>query len=386
MFINTQAKKNVDYYEQMLKISGSLSRLFAESAEPYLGYRLVENLFCKSFNATNLSRFDTSIDASTDDVGVGIKTFIYRNGKSFEKIAEFNKELDLFKGLDIEEKVKKVSQLRNERVEFAQRAYKLKHMFYHCVTRDASRIVVYETPMETIDINNISGVKVNRNTIKFTDGKNQYGFNTSKSTLYKQFRAENVLMDFSVKIISDPFELLEKTLRDSMTRLIFSPVTLQPHVFLPLYSVNKKTNEKFVPEKSSLNQWNADGRPRHLNEVYIQIPAWVRNNYPEFFPNREVTFSLHLPNKEVLQAKVCQDQGKALMSDPNAKLGSWILREVMALQDGELLTYEKLESLGLDSVVIYKLDNQNYKIDFARIGSYDNFTQISDSTSAEEDN
>ncbi len=385
MFINNQDHNSKEYYEKMLKAAGSLSNLFAESAEPYLGYRLVENLFCKSFNADNLSRHDTSIDASKEDVGIGIKTFIYRNGKSFEKIAEFNRELDLFKGLDVEEKVKKVAELRNERVDLAKRTYKLSDMLYHCVARDKGKIIVYETPMPNIDINRIGSISVNRNSIRFTDGLNNYSFNISKSTLFKQFIAENPLMDFPVKIITDPFEALEKLFREAITDLVFAPIAQQPHVFLPLYSTDRSTGEKYVPEKSALNQWNAGGRPRNMNEVYINIPAWIHRFYNGFFPNRDVKFNLHLPNKEVISAKVCQDNSKALMSDPNAKLGQWLLRDVLKLQDGELLTYEKLEGLGLDTVVVYKIDEANYKIDFARIGSFDQFVQGTENPLIEEE-
>lgn len=373
MFINTQVSKSKEYYERMLKAAGSLSNLFSDSLEPYLGYRLVENLFCKSFDAENLSRHDTSIDAAKDKLGIGVKTFLYKNGKSFEKIAEFNRELDLFKGLDTEQKIRRVAELRNERIDFAKRTYDLSGMLYHCVARANGKIMVYEMPMQTIDINKINNINVNRNTIKFSDGSNNYGFNISKSTLFKQFIAENILMDFQVKIISDPFVALEKLVGETLRDLVFAPIQQSPHVFLPLFSM--KDGYKYVPERSALNQWNAGGRPRNISEVYLKVPAMIHRKYPNFFPSRDTKFTLNLPNKSHLKAKICQDNGKALMSDPNADLGKWILRDVLKLRDGELLTYEKLESLGLDSVVIYKHTEENFSIDFSRVGSYDEFIQ-----------
>ena len=45
----------------------------------------------------------------------------------------------------------------------------------------------------------------------------------------------------------------------------------------------------------------------------------------------------------------------------------------LSLKEGEILTYEKLEELGIDSVVIYKESISRYTIDFAEIGSYDKF-------------
>jgi hypothetical protein len=73
--------------------------------------------------------------------------------------------------------------------------------------------------------------------------------------------------------------------------------------------------------------------------------------------------------------KVCQEGNKALMSNPNEALGQWILRDVLSLKEGELLTYKKLEDIGLDAVVVYKIDDENYEIDFAKIGSYDSFEE-----------
>jgi hypothetical protein len=130
---------------------------------------------------------------------------------------------------------------------------------------------------------------------------------------------------------------------------------------------------KHVPEKSGLNQWNAAGRPRDPNEIYIPIPAWIHRKFPGFFPEREVPFELTLPDRNILNAKVCQDGSKALMSNPNSALGKWLLRDVLNLKEKELLTYDKLQAIGLDTVVIYKIDSEHYDIDFTRIGSYEKF-------------
>lgn len=129
-----------------------------------------------------------------------------------------------------------------------------------------------------------------------------------------------------------------------------------------------------MSEKSGLNQWNASGRTRADDEVYIQIPAWIHRKFPGFFPDRDEPFILLLPNGKRMSAKVCQDGSKALMSNPNKELGKWILRDVLNLKEGELLTYEKLARIGLDSVVIYKSENGIYDIDFARLGSYEEFS------------
>jgi len=74
-----------------------------------------------------------------------------------------------------------------------------------------------------------------------------------------------------------------------------------------------------------------------------------------------------------MSAKVCQDNSKALMSNPNSALGKWLLRDVLNLREKELLNYDKLQTIGLDTVVIYKIDNEHFDIDFTRVGSYEKF-------------
>lgn len=372
MFLESQDKTQIEYYREMLKVVGSLSRLFSGSSEPYIQYRVAENLFCKAFNAENLSRTDCSADASKNRLGIGIKTFLEKNGKTMQKVAEFNSEHYLFKDLSGVDKVIKVCELRNDRIETTKRIFDLDTMMYHCVTRKDKGILVYETPMDFVHISGIQNIKERGNIIAFEDGFNEYSFNVTKSTLYKRFSTEKILLDFPVEILESPFDSLEALFKKTQEGLSFAPVKEEAHVFLPLYSM--KLGRKFVAEKSGLNQWNASGRTRADDEVYIQIPAWIHRDYPGFFPGRDEPFTLLLPNGKNMSAKVCQDGSKALMSNPNTDLGKWILRDVLNLREGELLTYEKLASVGLDSVVIYKAKDGIYDIDFARLGSYEEFS------------
>jgi len=382
MFLQNQSSEQVFYYKEMLKTVGSLSRLFSESNEPYVEYRIAENLFCKSFGAENLSRTDCSADASKDKLGIGIKTFLEKNGSTMQKVAEFNSEHNLFSGLSAGEKIKKISELRNKRIETTRRIFGLDNIIYHCITRKDGAILVYETPMDLVDVGNIGSVSDRGHIIGFKDGLNEYSFNASKSTLYKRFNTKDTVLDIPVKILLDPFEALEKMFQTAAPILTFAPLRELPHIFLPLYSL--KTGDKIVPEKSGLNQWNAGGRSRDPNEVYIPIPAWIHQAYPGFFPDRDMPFTLILPNRSEMSAKVCQDGSKALMSNPNSALGEWLLRGVLNLQEKELLTYGKLEEIGLDSVVIYKTDSGKYDIDFTKLGTYEKFREMNRATDEEE--
>lgn len=372
MFIEKQSQSQISYYERLLKAVGSLSNLFSEAPEPYLASRATENLFCKAFEAENLSRSDASADASKGKTGFGIKTFLEGNGRTMQKVAEFNSDHLIFGRLPPEEKIKKIAELRNERIETTKRIFGLDNLIYHCITRKVGKILVYETPAPLIQIDQIRDIAVTArgSTIQFSDPSAEYTFNLSKSTLYKRFiTPDQVLLDVPVRILTDPFTAIEKLISEA--GLIFAPVKVQPHVFLPLYSM--RGGMKHVPEKSGLNQWNAAGRPRDPNEIYIPIPVWIHRTFENFFPPRDEAFELTLPDRMTMNAKVCQDNSKALMSNPNSALGKWLLRDVLNLPERELLTYDKLQAIGLDTVVIYKIDSGHYDIDFTRIGSYEKF-------------
>ena len=144
---------------------------------------------------------------------------------------------------------------------------------------------------------------------------------------------------------------------------------LSTQVILPLYGSNKT-----VYSKSGLNQWNAGGRMRHPNEIYIPIPAKIHRLFPNFFPSRDKLFSLTFPDGEIVEASVCQQGSKALMTKSNKKLGKLILRDGLQVEsEDELATFEKLQFLGVDSVRIQKIDNLHFELDFSRCGSYELF-------------
>jgi hypothetical protein len=143
------------------------------------------------------------------------------------------------------------------------------------------------------------------------------------------------------------------------------------YVILPLYGILKR--EKFVFEKSGLNQWNAGGRSRDFGEIYIQIPIEIHRKYPNFFPQKDEIFNLQIPTGDVFSAKVCQENSKALMTNPNKALSDWLLRKVLQLKEGELATIEKLDKLGFDSVIIMKDKNGYFKIDIMKTNTYIEF-------------
>lgn len=369
-FIEQQKTGDIEYYNRLLKILGSLSNLFSDSSVPYLNYRISENLFCKSFNAENLSRSDVSADASKNRLGIGIKTFVEGNGNSWQKVAEFNRLRSQYIEItDLRKQLEVIAGFRNERIDFTKRNHDLSGMSYHCVVRSDGVIKYYDAEFLSVNIERLSDIERKRNVVTFNDGLSEYSFNLSKSTLYKRFKTPENAFEIPLEIISDPFKALEQFFGEA--DLLFEKKENNPYIYLPLYSI--KNGEKVVFEKSGLNIWNAGGRPRDPNEVYLPYPALIRSNYPEFFPSIDEPFEMILPNGEILSAKVCQENGKAIMSNPNKALGEWLLRNVLNLKEGEVLTYDKLEKIGVDSVLIRKEKESQYSINFAGLGKADDF-------------
>jgi len=371
MIIDKRPRSEIDEYRELIKAVCSLSNLFAKSEKPYMDYRLAENLFCRCFNAENLSRSDCSVDARIEKIGIGIKTFV--DNSTLQKVAEFNRDSESYRNLSSIDAVKTISALRNKRLEFTRRTYNVDDMFYHCLVRGNGHVKIVENHMDFVVVDDISKVESKGNIITFTDKLCDYSFNKSKSTLYKRFDCDSPLMNFDVQIHSDPFEIV-RGLFDEW-QIIETPVTRREYVVLPLYSL--KRGVKFVSEKSGLNQWNGEGRKRSSNEVYIPVPARIRNKHPHFFPERSIEFELRLPDGvTVLSAKICQDSGKALMTNPNSALGDWILRKVLEVPADEIVKYSMLENLGINAVVIYKNSPLDYSIDFTYVKDEDEITDF----------
>lgn len=385
-FAEIDIEKNGDYLKLLSAVS-KLSGLFSESSVPFINYRVAENIFCRCFNAGNLSRSDTAFDANYNSVGIGLKTFTCLSNNSTEKVAEFNslsRSLSKFKGKDL---AIKLGEFRNERINLANRIYDIKSSMYHIVARKEKELLLYETDYNAIDLTNIHSVKENRAGLQFEDGHHSYSYNYSKSTLFRKFIIPQNAFRLPIEIIEDPFTLL----LDLFENKDFKPATNQlvkgvNYVVLPLYGINGE-KEKFVFEKSGLNQWNAGGRKRHVNEVYIPVPSEIHHKFPNFFPPVESTknhFSLHLPNGETFDASMCQtalieidgqkiNKGKGLMTKSNKGLGNWLLRMALQLKENELVTIQMLYKLEYDSVIILKENDDNYKIDIMKTDSYTEF-------------
>lgn len=370
----------------MLTIIGNLTLLFSESDCPYLPYRAHENIFCKYLNAENLARMDCSADAKKERIGIGLKTWM---GQDDQKVAEFGKLRETFAGLSGIDLVRKIAEYRNERIRITKNLNGIDNMIYHIVKRVPGAMQILEHAFDCIDIENLSLIpnRGNVNNTYFTDGKHTYHFSESKNTLYMLFQDMELLDSFDVEIMDDPYGFLmgmmygtSGIVTEKTVKQIIKPANIssKPQLCLRLYAIKK--DEKYVPEKSGLNQWNAGGRKRDPDEIYIPYLKDDREKEPDFFPARDTVFNLRLPDGTKIPAKVCQEAdknnpliGKSIMSNPNKVLGKWLLRNVFELPEGTLVTYEMLEMFGIDSVIFTKHGDLDYSVDFAEIGTYEEF-------------
>lgn len=375
-FYKEQTKNKKNEYIKLLSKAASLSKMYTDNGNAFLQYRVMENIFCEVFEAENLSRSDISFDATKDKKGIGLKTFLHGNGCTYQKIAEFNKDAEKFTKLKGKEKVKCVSNLRNDRIRACEEIYGINDSIYHIITREKNLIRIYEEKMSKIDVSALSIKKNNKgsnNIIYFSDGNENYSFNISKSTLYKEFNVNNMeeCIEFSINISNNPFDLIKETHLENLKE---KSIPNNDYIVLPLYSERNKK----VMSKSGLNMWNAGGRSRDKDEVYIPIPAWIHSECKGFFKyinnkNRTDSFNVLLPNKEVIQMKVTQQGGKALQSNPNKALGKWILRDILNIKVGKLVTIDDLERVGIDSVILTKNNYDSYSLDFLPLGGYEKY-------------
>lgn len=379
MFYEFQEKENQQKYKELLTIMGNISKLFSKSEIPYLAKKSYCEIFCKSFNAENLSSYDCSVDAKKGKIGIVLKTW---TGENEQKIAEFGKLKKSYQYLNGLNLCRRISEYRNEPIRVARKLYGIDNMYYHIVKRILNAIQIYECEIDLINLDCISINQEDDKNIYFTDGKHKYHFDILNNTLYMLFDSMCKVDEINVEVFEKPADYLISLFTSNelinSNHSNYKNISSKDKLCLPLYSVGP--NGKFVAERSGLNQWNASGRIRNADELYIPFNKKDREREPDFFPPRDKSFILHLPDGTEISAKVCQEAsknnpllGKAIMSNPNKILGNWLLREVFELPEYTLVTYEMLEKFGVDSVIFTKNNDGDYSIDFSKVGTYEQF-------------
>ena len=398
---------NEDLYRHLVQKVGSLSFLFSDNNAPLIDSRIAEKLFERASNGRSIARTDEAFDViagSKFDIGVGVKTFIFK-GSAFEKVQEFTKMASRGElNLGSQELAEAVVRARTNKIETGKRENSLRNdgHVYHCLVRTKGSAFIHEEPYNSIEWNKVVPLDAKGNQVdnfiedtkgvRFTDGISVYNFSKAKNVLLKRFevtlpdKAEIIPIEIDFNVWETFTEGFAVELSHRRDKLLVEPDELvagEDFVVLPLYSPRTKKVEK----ASGINQWNAGGRDRNFGEAYIPIPAEVHKLAPGFFPKRDEVFSLYLPNsKDAVNAKVCSDGSKALMTNPNDLLCRWLYRVIdKNFSDAafdhppnrEPYTYEDLKNIGVDSVMVTKASDGSgaFTISFAEVGSYDEFVE-----------
>lgn len=399
---NKFSEREKDEYIQFLKIFGALSGLFKDNQEgvnarkPYLYYRNHEQLFARVFDVEDLTRKDSAFDALgiwvNDRVGIGLKTWIHTKDYTYQKVAEFNKLAPvviapLIENGKPEEVIKKVSELRNERIMLDKRLYKTNRDVYHFVTRDDDIMNIIETPYDLIDIDSLELLKSDGKTYTFKDRLHNYKFYKSKSVLLEEFDASQceIITQIPIEQFDNPFELIRMIELPNVKKEIMCEYE---EIYLPLYQDKKEgrivSNCSGINIRHSKSKSKGSNTPRPEYEIEVRISKWIHHVFPNFFginalseddiKNEKLNdFDLILPDGRILRGRIKQQNGKSLQTNPQGALGEWILSDVLGLKNREIVTWELLDSLGIDSIKIIKQDDKHFRITVAETGAYEKF-------------
>ena len=118
-----------------------------------------------------------------------------------------------------------------------------------------------------------------------------------------------------------------------------------------------------LPTRSGLNWGQRPEVGREPNQAYIRLPADVYTG--GFFPERGNHFTLHTDDGQVIICARRQDHGKAIHSTENNSIIGEYFRRRLGVDLGKLVTKDDLEKYGRTDVAFYKIDDDNYYMDFS---------------------
>lgn len=133
--------------------------------------------------------------------------------------------------------------------------------------------------------------------------------------------------------------------------------------YVRLSLVTDKKGPLRVPDRSGLNWGQRPELGREPNQAYLHIPAPIQRL--GFFPERYIPFIVYTDDNTFLDCVRAQDNGKGIQTyRNNSTLGEYF-RNRIGVPSGEKVYLEDLIRYGRTDVLIYKIDDENYYMDFS---------------------
>lgn len=102
---------------------------------------------------------------------------------------------------------------------------------------------------------------------------------------------------------------------------------------------------------------------REPNQAYIPLKTEICNT--DFFPPTGQHFTINTDDRKILVCSRAQQNGKAIHTPHNnSQIGEYF-RNRLNVTNGELVTMNDLMNYGRTDINFYKVDEENYFMDFS---------------------
>jgi hypothetical protein len=143
-------------------------------------------------------------------------------------------------------------------------------------------------------------------------------------------------------------------------------VTIQAQPDIALFesvTVSLLARNGNLPQRSGLNWGQRPEERREPNQAYIRLTSDVYRT--DFFPPREVHFTLLTDDNRVLICTRAQDNGKAIHTPHNNSLIGEYFRNRLNVANGAPVLLEHLTNYGRTDLTFYRIDEETYFMDFS---------------------
>lgn len=135
----------------------------------------------------------------------------------------------------------------------------------------------------------------------------------------------------------------------------------------PCVTLSLLTYKGEIGEKSGLNWGQRAGREK--NQAYIPLPVDIART--GFFPVNQQHFTVLTDDGKQLILRVEQQNDKAITTPLNNSLLGEYFRNRLGLANGAFVSKDDLEKYGRTNVTFYKLDEEQFFMDFSISGRGD---------------